>query len=114
RRTDVDLEPDSEGGYDIGWISPGEWLNYTVSVESAGEYRVDLRVASPQGGGALHIGFNGPSNVWPTVVIPATGGWQTWTTVSLQVTLSAGVQQMTLLFDTGGFNISYVAVSPAT
>jgi hypothetical protein len=39
------------------------------------------------------------------------GGWQNWTTVSLTATLGAGVQQMTLLFDTGGMNFRYARVT---
>src|ERR1051326_8635029 len=66
----------------------------------AGSYTATIRIASPNGGGSLHIGFNGPSNVWKTVSIPKTGGWQAWTDVVVPVTLGAGVQQMTLLFDT--------------
>ena len=27
-------------------------------------------------GGALHLGFNTASNVWESVAVPATGGWQ--------------------------------------
>ena len=37
RQTGVDLEAASEGGYDVGWISPGEWLAYTVNVKAAGD-----------------------------------------------------------------------------
>jgi endonuclease/exonuclease/phosphatase family metal-dependent hydrolase len=110
RNTDVDIEQSSEGGYDVGWITAGEWLNYTVAVQSAGVYTVQLRVASPSGG-ALHVGFNAASNVWVPVSIPATGGWQSWTNVSLTVTLGAGVQQMTLLADTSGVNLNYIAVA---
>jgi hypothetical protein len=109
RNTDVDIEPASGGGYDIGWISTGEWLNYTVNVATAGTYTVQLRVASVSGG-ALHVGFNTVSNAWVPVNVPATGGWQTWTTVSTTVTLGAGIQQMTLLADAGGFNIDFVTV----
>jgi hypothetical protein len=97
RATDVDLQASSEGGYNIGWIGAGEWVNYTVSVPAAGNYTATLRVASPAGGGSLHIGFNGPSSVWRTVTVPMTGDWQSWTSVVVPVTLGAGVQQMTLL-----------------
>jgi hypothetical protein len=109
RATDVDIETASEGGYDVGWIGAGEWLNYTVSVPTAGSYFVQLRVASP-GGAAFHLGFNAASNVWQTVTVPATGGWQNWTTVTVPVTLGAGIQQMTLLFDTGGMNFRLATV----
>jgi carbohydrate binding protein with CBM6 domain/phospholipase D-like protein len=110
RNTDVDLETSSEGGYDVGWTTTGEWLNYTVNVTSAGNRTVELRVASP-GGATMHVGFNTASNVWKTVTIPATGGWQTWTTVSVPVTLGAGTQQLTLLFDTGAMNIRTIVVN---
>jgi endonuclease/exonuclease/phosphatase family metal-dependent hydrolase len=110
RNTDVDIESSSEGGYDVGWIAAGEWLNYSVAVANPGTYTVQVRVASP-GGGAMHVGFNTPSNVWAPVSIPATGGWQNWTTVSLTVTLGAGVQQMTLAADTSGFNLNYITVA---
>jgi hypothetical protein len=109
RTTDVDIESSSEGGYDVGWTAPGEWLNYTVDVGSSGNYTVQLRVASPAGG-TMHVGFNGPSNVWRSVSIPATGGWQAWTTVSFPATLGAGRQQMTIQFDTGSVNLRYASV----
>lgn len=110
RSTDVDIEASSEGGYDIGWTAAGEWLNYTVNVASAGSYTAQIRVASPNGG-SMHIGFNTVSNVWSSVSVPATGGWQSWTTVNVPVTLGAGTQQMTIMFDTGGINFEYVNVA---
>jgi hypothetical protein len=112
RSTGVDIEASSEGGYDIGWTSAGEWLNYTVNVASAGNYTVQLRVSSP-GGASLHLGFNTTSNVWQAVSIPPTGGWQNWTTVSVPVTLGAGTQQMTVLFDNGGMNYRNASVTAA-
>ena len=113
RSTGVDLEASSEGGYNVGWTAAGEWLNYTVNVASAGSYTAQLRVASPTGG-SLHLGFNTASNVWKTVQVPATGGWQSWTTVNVPVSLGGGVQQMTIMFDTGGTNLRAVTVSGAT
>jgi hypothetical protein len=110
RSTDVDIEASSEGGFDVGWTTPGEWVNYTVNVASAGNRTVQLRVASP-GGATIHVGFNNASNVWKTVTIPATGGWQAWTTVSVPVALGAGTQQLTLLFDTGGVNLRTIVVN---
>jgi endonuclease/exonuclease/phosphatase family metal-dependent hydrolase len=110
RSTGVDIEASSEGGYDVGWTAAGEWLNYTVNVTSAGSYTVGLRAAAPNGA-TLHLGFNGPSSVWSTVTIPSTGGWQNWTTVNVPVTLGAGVQQITILFDTGGQNLNKMTVS---
>ena len=41
---------------------------------------------------------------WDALSIDAAGGWQNWTTVSVPDTLGAGVQQLTLLFDTESVN----------
>jgi len=109
RGGDVDLEAGADGGNDIGWIAAGEWLNYSVNVTNSGNYTVQLRVASPNGGGSLKVGFNGTAG-WNTVSVPATGGWQSWTTVNLPVTLNAGPQLLTLYFNTNGFNVSRIAV----
>src|SRR5262249_24961830 len=84
-----DIESSSEGGYDVGWISAGEWLNYSVNVTSSGGYTAEIRVASPNGA-QLHLGFNGSSSVWSGVNVPATGGWQNWTSVYVPVTLASG------------------------
>jgi endonuclease/exonuclease/phosphatase family metal-dependent hydrolase len=110
RQTNADIEACADGGYDLGWTASGEWLNYAVKTASAGAYTVKLRVASPGGGGALHLGFNGPSSVWKSVGIPATGGWQAWTTISVPVTLGAGSQLITIAIDAGGFNLNYIEV----
>ncbi len=110
RPGDVDLEPSSDGGNDVGWIAAGEWLNYTVNVSASGNYTVQLRVASPSGGGSMRVGFSGSSSS-TGASIPATGGWQNWQTVSFPVnTLTVGQQFLTLLFDTSGFNVSRISV----
>jgi endonuclease/exonuclease/phosphatase family metal-dependent hydrolase len=113
RQTDVDIEPSSNGGYDVGWVTAGEWLNYTVNVPAAGSYVVWLRVAAPSGA-SFHIGFNAGSNVWKTVGVPGTGGWQSWTIVQTTVSLAAGTQQLTLYFDTGGMNVDDFTVGSAS
>jgi hypothetical protein len=101
RQTDVDLEPSVGGGYDLGWTRVGEWVNYTVNVARTGTYNVTFGVASLGQGGAFHVEMNGV-NVTGAVVIPDTGGWQVWQTVTKTVTLSAGVQIARLVMDAAG------------
>ncbi|HUR36011.1 MAG TPA: carbohydrate-binding protein [Vicinamibacterales bacterium] len=110
RSTDVDIEPSVEGGYNVGWIGAGEWLRYTVNVASAGSYVLRLRVASPGGGGALHV-IAGGVNLTGTRTVPQTGGWQAWTTLTVPVTLAAGVQSLRVEFESAGFNLRYLDVS---
>ena len=104
RSTGVDIEAttDSGGGYDVGWTSAGEWLNYSVALATAGTYDVDVRVASAGAGGKFHIEVNGVDKTGP-LTVPNTGGWQTWTTIKKTgVALSAGSQAVRLVMDTNG------------
>ncbi|MGF1779233.1 polysaccharide lyase family 8 super-sandwich domain-containing protein [Vibrio nomapromontoriensis] len=45
RTDDVDIRGNGSGGYSIGWTKDGEYLNYTVNIEQAGQYRLDALVA---------------------------------------------------------------------
>jgi hypothetical protein len=115
---DIEATGDAGGGFDVGWVSPGEWLQYTVSVATAGSYTVTFRVASALTGGTLHLEAAGV-NVTGTVAAPGTGGWQTWQSVTAtNVPLSAGTQALRLVFDGGSFNMNSMtfalgAASPA-
>jgi carbohydrate binding protein with CBM6 domain/glycosyl hydrolase family 64 (putative beta-1,3-glucanase) len=116
RSDGVDLEvcSDTGCGYDIGWTATGQWFNYTVDVATAGTYTVGLRVAAPGAvTDALHIASSSGANLSGDVNIPATGGYQTWTTVDATVTLPAGVQTLTVDQDNGGWNIYYMAFATA-
>ncbi len=104
RTTDVDLQTtaDAGGGYNVGWVSVGEWLNYTVTVAAAGTNAIDVRVASPGAGGTFHLEANGVDKTGP-MRVPDTGDWQAWTTVSRAgVALAAGRQTLRLVIDAVG------------
>jgi hypothetical protein len=99
RSTDVDIQAtaDTSGGYNVGWIGVGEWLEYTVNVATAGTYTLEARVAHPSGGGTFRVEFGGV-NKTGTMTIPGTGSYQSWSTVSQSVSLSAGTQVMRVFF----------------
>jgi endonuclease/exonuclease/phosphatase family metal-dependent hydrolase len=100
RDTGVDIEP-ALGGYDVGWVGAGEWLNYTVMVTAAGSYDVAFRVASFGQGGSFHLEMNG-ANVTGEMTVPNTGGWQNWQPVTRTVTLAAGTQIARLVMEANG------------
>ena len=58
---------------------------------------------------ALHIANSSGTNLTGAVAVPATGGYQTWTTVTASVTLPAGAQTLTVDQDAAGWNIHYLA-----
>ncbi len=114
----VDLEATADtsdtgpagGAYDVGWTSAGQWFKYTVNVATAGTYTVSLRVAAPAAvTDALHIANSSGTNLTGAVAVPATGGYQAWTTVTANVTLPAGAQTLTVDQDADGWNLHYLA-----
>src|SRR3989304_1095648 len=80
-------------------MDSGEWTEYTINVLTTGTYNIQTQVAASGAGGTFHIEFNGV-NKTGTITIPNTGGWQTWTTVSIpNVSLSSGQQIMKIVSD---------------
>ena len=112
---DLEVTSDTGGGYDLGWTSSGQWFRYTVNVATAGTYTASFRVASPSGvTDGFHIANSSGANLSGAVNIPATSGWQAWTTVTASITLPAGQQVLTLNEDNSGWNINYAAFAAAT
>ena len=112
RTDDVDIEAcsDTGGGYNLGYIASGEWLNYTLTVQTSAVYQLSFRVASGNGPGNVQATLNGIPLC--SLSTPLTGGWQTWQTVTVSnITLQAGIQILRLNFAVGGQNLNYVQVT---
>jgi hypothetical protein len=113
----VDLETCSDTGCgdDLGWTAAGQWFKYTVNVATAGTYTVSFRLASPNGvTDGLHIANSSGTSLSGNVNVPATGGWQTWTTVTASVALPAGQQTLTVDQDNAGWNLHNMAFATAS
>jgi hypothetical protein len=112
RTDDVDIEPNAAYGFNIGYVADGEWLQYTVDVAAAGDYVMDFAVSSPFDSGRLRASFG--ASATGVLPIPNTRGWQNYSTVSAPVTLVAGTQTLRVSFDTGGFNLAAIRLSPVS
>ena len=93
---------DNGGGYDVKGLAAGQWLAYTINVPQAGNFRIDFRAASGQStGGTFNATIDGADVTGPLVL--ATGGDQTWATLSSSsFALTAGQHVLTLLLDSNG------------
>jgi beta-glucosidase len=117
RSDSIDIEATADtqdtaggGAYNLGWTNPGQWFKYTVQVATAGSYTVSFRVASPSGtADGLHIANAAGTNLTGAVAIPNTGGYQTWATVTANITLPAGAQTLTVDQDAAGWNLHFFA-----
>jgi len=103
---------DTGGGQNVGWTDAGDWLGYRVDIPTAGDYTVEYRVASQNGGGSLQLEGLGGGASYGTKAVSATGGWQTWQTISHTVTLPAGQQELGISVLAGGFNLNWFKITP--
>ncbi|MGF1480107.1 MAG: DUF5060 domain-containing protein [Cyanophyceae cyanobacterium] len=104
RKDDVDIEKTSDagGGYNVGWIAQGEWLDYTIDVQQAGDYDLTARVAA-KGSEQKSFSVNGQA-----VDFSATGGWQDWQTIDAgTLSLSAGTNKIRVSALSERFNVNY-------
>jgi hypothetical protein len=68
---------DAEGGYDIGSLVDGSWLEFDNIDFGNGPTTLDVRWASAGSGGTLEFHLDSASG--PTIAqgaLPVTGGWQ--------------------------------------
>lgn len=106
----MQAEACSEGGQDLGWIDANDWVVWNVNLPVAGTYTVQYRVASLSGGGLLQLEKAGGGTTYGQLQVPSTGGWQNWTTISHQVTLPAGQQQIAVKALAGGWNLNWLKI----
>ena len=115
---DIQKTSDCGNGFNVGWILPGEYLQYTVEAPVAGSYKLTLRTARQPSGVASVDVFVGPrdgSNIGDDsdevlaaqfTDIKSTNDWQVWRNDSRNIELDAGVQTLQIE-TTGEFGFSH-------
>lgn len=105
---DIETSTDTGGGYNVGYIDSGEWLEFAVNVVKAGNFSADARVASAQSGGKFYLEIDG-SKTGDDISSPNTGGWQNWQTASATLgNLSAGTHSLCVQMKSGPFNLNWI------
>lgn len=111
----VDIETRTSGGFHLAYTESGEWVEYTLNVQEAGEYDITTHVASLEGGGKIRFSVENTNS--EIIDIPSTSSWQTTNTVTGNVTLQEGEQILRLSivlsqpFNVDKFEISKVVTS---
>ncbi|WP_051312831.1 carbohydrate-binding protein [Sporocytophaga myxococcoides] len=108
---DVDIEvcTDAGGGYNLGYATAGEWLEYTVNVTTTGLYKLDFRAACDGDDRTVTVAM-GNTTIANNIAMPNTGGWQTWQTVSVNnISLTAGTYVMRITIGSQDYiNLNYL------
>jgi hypothetical protein len=98
-------------GYDAGDL--GASTTFSVSVTPAGWYDVTLRYGNGYGASSISVYVNSAKAA--VAQLPSTGSWTIWSTVTQTFLLTAGVNRIAYVYDTGDgarINLDNVAVSP--
>ncbi|WP_108869644.1 beta-1,3-glucanase family protein [Aquimarina aquimarini] len=107
----VKKEQCSEGGQNVGYLTNGSWMIWDIDIPSNDSYKVEYRVASPTNGGVIQLEKAGGQNIYGTISVPNTGGWQNWQTISHTTNLTAGTQQIAIYVPTAGYNVNWLKIS---
>jgi arabinoxylan arabinofuranohydrolase len=107
----IETETCSDGGMDVTQISNGDWIRVRgLDFGTKGAASFSARVAGTTSGSIeLRLG-SATGALIGTCSVPATGGAQTWTTVTCSVSGATGVQDLFLKFTGSGsqlFNFDY-------
>jgi hypothetical protein len=114
---DIEVTADVGGGYNVGYIDAGEWLEFPVHVATSGSYTITARMASGQAGTkTMTLSMPGMSGMSGMAGVPISftdaSGWQSWRDVTVSgVNLTAGEDTLFIHMSTNGFNLNYVDVA---
>lgn len=99
---------DVDGTADVGWIDAGDWIGYNINVPESRAYYFYFRIAS-NAKTSLEVQENGAP--LDTLQIPFSGGWQSWTTLEMPITLSQGKHKLRVYTSTGKFNLNWILIT---
>ncbi|MEM1011613.1 MAG: carbohydrate-binding protein [Planctomycetota bacterium] len=102
------------GNTHVGWADTGEWLNYTINVQQAGEYEAIVNAATANWQGSVRIVTEDGDNASRVI---DRNGWQNFSEQSLgRISLGSGTQVIRLEFSqpNGGdaANVDYIELRP--
>jgi hypothetical protein len=111
----VDQETTSDptgGTCNVGWTVAGEYLEYDVSVATAGVFNFKFRLASGVANAKMSVRVDG---VLVGQLTAPSGGWQAWGDAAINgVSIGAGNHVVRVTFDTNDVNLNYFEVTQAT
>jgi hypothetical protein len=112
-RTDERVDTQTGTSFsNIGYITAGEWLEYSISVKDSGYYKINLKVSSGNttGMGPVSVLVNDVQRI-PDLVIPATGSWTTYKTITGNgLKLTPADTMLRILAVKGGFNLGPISI----
>lgn len=106
---------DVEGGGQLGYTNPGEWVMYTVYVEDPGVYTIDFAVSVNESSGTCYVEVDGTPSA--SYEMESNGSWGDFRYYCEHnsinpptYNLTKGFHKIKFFFETGGFNYNGLKV----
>jgi hypothetical protein len=114
----IQTETCNEGGQDVGYIENGDYIAFNSIDFGSGAASFQARVASAGSGGNIEIRLDSATgSLVGTCAVVATGDWQTYTTVTCNVSGASGIHNLYLVFIGGSgylFNLNWFQFVPVS
>ncbi|WP_440949140.1 carbohydrate-binding protein [Methanosphaerula subterraneus] len=110
RSDGVDIEySQADAGYNIGYVVGGEWLVYSVQIDTAGTYTVAIRASNPDSTDKhIVLSLEGSSTPLATVTVPSTGSFDKYQTITTTVQMPEGRHWLKLSFPENRMNVRFM------
>jgi beta-glucanase (GH16 family) len=101
---------DTGGGLNLGYFDPGDFIEFNIVVERAGDFTLEYRLASQTGSRGFEVLID--DQVVDTQALVPTGGWQSYVTItSRPVALSQGKHKLRLRSIGQEWNINWLELT---
>jgi hypothetical protein len=100
----VQAEDCREGGQDVGYIATGDWMDYTITVNTTGSHAISFRLAGPKS--TLQV-QKPDGTVLANVSFAGTTSGQVYATATSTVQLTAGKQTLRIYATSPGWNFNW-------
>src|SRR6056300_652005 len=103
----VDSSIGENEGATVGWISSGEWLEYSIKVSESGYYNMEYRYASDNsnGGGPFQLELDGKF-ISEEINVSSTNSWETFESKTISnIPIHKGEHVLKINFLSGEFNL---------
>lgn len=99
-------------GYYVGWTQKGEWLQYTIEVDSTAVYNLKLHYSNSSGKTAgIRCKMDG-SDITSRIELATTGGSGIWHNINIQdIALYKGSHKLRIYIQAAGADLSYAQFS---
>jgi hypothetical protein len=105
---------DAGGGQNLGYSATGDYADYRINVKKTAKYNLEIRHACLSAAGILYvqqINDNGEVLHSCSINIPVTGGWQTWKSITAEMSLTQGMTKLRVKITKPEFNLNWYRFS---